>query len=126
MNAQITPAPAPRRSRCILDAVHRPIASSKPIRRLLARAQGMYYWTSDGREILDAVAGLWCVNAGHGRREITEAVAKQLGTMEYAPAFQMGHPIAFELANRAGPDRTAPAWIAFSSPIQARSRWIRR
>jgi beta-alanine--pyruvate transaminase len=50
--------------------------------------------------VLDGVAGLWCVNAGHGRREITEAVAQQLGTMEYAPAFQMGHPIAFELANR--------------------------
>ena len=50
--------------------------------------------------MLDAVAGLWCVNAGHGRREITEAVTRQLGTMEYAPAFQMGHPIAFELANR--------------------------
>jgi beta-alanine--pyruvate transaminase len=60
----------------------------------------MSYWTSDGREILDGVAGLWCVNAGHGRREITEAVTKQLETMEFAPTFQMGHPIAFELANR--------------------------
>src|SRR5712675_3446642 len=68
--------------------------------RLLARAEGMYYWTADGRQLLDGVAGLWCVNAGHGRREITEAVTKQLSTMEYAPAFQMGHPIAFELANR--------------------------
>ncbi len=68
--------------------------------RMLARAEGMYYWTDDGREILDGVAGLWCVNAGHGRREITEAVSKQLATMEFAPAFQMGHPIAFELANR--------------------------
>ncbi len=68
--------------------------------RLLARAEGMHYWTPDGREVLDGVAGLWCVNAGHGRREITEAVTKQLSTMEYAPAFQMGHPIAFELANR--------------------------
>src|SRR5271163_1321932 len=57
-------------------------------------------WTTDGREVLDGVAGLWCVNAGHGRREITEAVAKQLSVMDYAPAFQMGHPIAFELANR--------------------------
>ena len=68
--------------------------------RLLARAEGMHYWTADGRQVLDGVAGLWCVNAGHGRREITEAVAQQLGTMEYAPTFQMGHPIAFELANR--------------------------
>ena len=68
--------------------------------RLLARAKGMYYSTADGREVLDGVAGLWCVNAGHGRREITEAVTKQLETMEFAPTFQMGHPIAFELANR--------------------------
>jgi beta-alanine--pyruvate transaminase len=68
--------------------------------RVLARASGMHYWTPEGRQILDAVAGLWCVNAGHGRREITEAVARQLETMDYAPPFQMGHPGAFELANR--------------------------
>jgi beta-alanine--pyruvate transaminase len=67
--------------------------------RLLARASGMHYWTPDGRQILDGVAGLWCVNAGHGRREITAAVASQLETMDYAPAFQMGHPGAFALAN---------------------------
>ena len=71
---------------------------SKP--RLLAKAEGMYYWTADGRKILDGVAGLWCVNAGHGRREITEAVAKQLETMDYSPAFQMGHAAAFELADK--------------------------
>jgi beta-alanine--pyruvate transaminase len=68
--------------------------------RVLAKASGMHYWTPEGRQILDAVAGLWCVNAGHGRREITEAVARQLETMDYAPPFQMGHPGAFELANR--------------------------
>jgi len=68
--------------------------------RLVARADGMYYWTPDGREVLDGVAGLWCVNAGHGRREIADAAAKQLNTMEFAPTFQMGHPIAFDLANR--------------------------
>lgn len=68
--------------------------------RLLARAQGMHYWTTDGREILDGVAGLWCVAAGHGRQEITNAVAEQLATMDYAPPFQMGHPKAFELAER--------------------------
>jgi beta-alanine--pyruvate transaminase len=68
--------------------------------RILAKASGMHYWTPDGRQILDAVAGLWCVNAGHGRREITEAVARQLETMDYAPPFQMGHQGAFELAER--------------------------
>jgi len=70
---------------------------SKP--RLLSRASGMYYETPEGRRILDGTAGLWCVNAGHGRPEITQAVARQLEVMDYAPAFQMGHPIAFELAN---------------------------
>src|SRR6201986_2844077 len=68
--------------------------------RILESAQGMYYRDSDGNQILDGVAGLWCVNAGHGRPEITEAVTRQLETMEFAPTFQMGHPIAFELANR--------------------------
>jgi len=77
-----------------------PTGSSRANPRLLARADGMRYWTVDGREVLDAVSGLWCVNAGHGRREITDAVTQQLNTMEFAPTFQMGHPIAFELANR--------------------------
>ena len=70
---------------------------SKP--RVLSRAKGMYYWTPDGRQILDGVAGLWCVNAGHGRTEIAQAVATQLETLDYAPPFQMGHPPAFALAN---------------------------
>jgi beta-alanine--pyruvate transaminase len=67
--------------------------------RLLAKAAGMHYWTPEGRQVLDAVAGLWCVNAGHGRSEISEAVTRQIATMEYAPPFQMGHPMAFQLAN---------------------------
>src|ERR1043165_5565623 len=67
--------------------------------RMLARASGMYYETPEGRKVLDAVAGLWCVNAGHGRREITDAVSRQLAEMDYAPPFQMGHPAAFELAS---------------------------
>ncbi|MEA3176315.1 MAG: beta-alanine--pyruvate transaminase [Gammaproteobacteria bacterium] len=99
MNAQLTPA----LSNPDLDAFWMPFTANRQFKanpRLLARAEGMYYWTADGREILDGVAGLWCVNAGHCRREITDAVTKQLSTMEYAPAFQMGHPIAFELANR--------------------------
>ena len=99
MNARLTPA----LSQGDLDAFWMPYTANRQFKanpRLLVRAEGMSYWTADGAEVLDAVAGLWCVNAGHGRREITEAVTRQLGTMEYAPAFQMGHPIAFELANR--------------------------
>ena len=86
-----------------LDAFWMPFTANRQFKakpRLLARAQGMHYWTDDGREILDAVAGLWCVNAGHCRKEITDAVAKQAATMEFAPTFQMGHPLAFELASR--------------------------
>jgi beta-alanine--pyruvate transaminase len=103
MNAQLTPPVSPAVSNGDLDAFWMPFTANRQFKsnpRLLARAEGMYYWTADGREVLDGVAGLWCVNAGHSRREITEAVTRQLGTMEFAPAFQMGHPIAFELANR--------------------------
>jgi len=85
-----------------LDAFWMPFTANRQFKdspRLLARAEGMHYWTPDGRQVLDGVAGLWCVNAGHGRRAITEAVSRQIGTMEFAPTFQMGHPLAFELAN---------------------------
>jgi beta-alanine--pyruvate transaminase len=112
MNAQLTPAVSPAVSNGDLDAFWMPFTANRQFKsnpRLLARAEGMYYWTVDGREVLDGVAGLWCVNAGHSRREITEAVTRQLGTMEFAPAFQMGHPIAFELANRLA--KIAPAGL---------------
>ncbi|HTH73173.1 MAG TPA: aspartate aminotransferase family protein [Trinickia sp.] len=66
--------------------------------RMFKAAKGMHYTTVDDRTVLDATAGLWCVNAGHGRTEITEAVSAQLATMDYAPTFQMGHPLAFEAA----------------------------
>ena len=86
-----------------LEAYWMPFTANRQFKaapRLLERAEGMHYWAHDGRRILDGVAGLWCVNAGHGRREITEAVARQIGTMDYAPPFQMAHPAAFELANK--------------------------
>jgi beta-alanine--pyruvate transaminase len=68
--------------------------------RLLTRAEGMYYWTADGRQVLDGQAGLWCVNAGHCRPKIVAAIQKQAAEMDFAPTFQMGHPIAFEFADR--------------------------
>jgi beta-alanine--pyruvate transaminase len=68
--------------------------------RLLARAEGMYYWTPEGRQILDGTAGLWCVNAGHCRPKIVAAVQKQVAQMDFAPTFQMGHPAVFEFAER--------------------------
>ena len=71
---------------------------SKP--RMMVKAEGMYYTTDDGRRILDGFSGMWCCNAGHGRKPIVEAIQRQAATMDYAPPFQMGHPLAFELANR--------------------------
>ncbi|MBC8748621.1 MULTISPECIES: aspartate aminotransferase family protein [Paraburkholderia] len=68
--------------------------------RLFKSAKGMHYTTVDNRAVLDATAGLWCVNAGHGRSEITQAVSQQLETMDYAPTFQLGHPLAFEAATK--------------------------
>ncbi len=68
--------------------------------RLIARAQGMYCYTTEGKQLLDAVAGLWCCNAGHCHPKIVEAIKEQAETLDYAMAFQMGHPRVFELANR--------------------------
>jgi beta-alanine--pyruvate transaminase len=68
--------------------------------RLFVSAKDMHYRTSDGRAVLDGTAGLWCCNAGHSRPKIVEAVQRQIEELDYAPAFQMGHPKAFELANR--------------------------
>src|SRR4029079_12422159 len=66
--------------------------------RMLVAAKDMHYTASDGRQILDGTAGLWCVNAGHCRDSITAAIRDQASIMDYAPPFQMGHPLAFELA----------------------------
>lgn len=68
--------------------------------RMFVAAKDMHYTTSDGRQVLDGTAGLWCVNAGHARPKIVEAIGRQAAELDYAPAFQMGHPKAFELANR--------------------------
>src|SRR3954469_23968691 len=68
--------------------------------RMLAGAKDMHYFTADGRKIIDAAAGMWCSNAGHGRSQISAAIAKQAEALDYAPPFQFGHPQAFELASR--------------------------
>jgi len=77
--------------------------------RLFASASGMTYRMADGQAVLDGTAGLWCVNAGHGRPEIADAVHRQLTTLDYAPPFQMGHSLAFELAARLA--KLAPAGL---------------
>ena len=68
--------------------------------RLLSAAKDMHYTSSDGRQILDGTAGLWCVNAGHCRAPIVEAIRKTAGEMDFGPTFQLAHPLAFELASR--------------------------
>ncbi|GAA0584877.1 aspartate aminotransferase family protein [Craurococcus roseus] len=86
-----------------LDAFWMPYTDNRYFKanpRMLARAEGMSYFTPEGREVLDATAGLWCCNAGHGRREITEAIQRQAAVLDFAPTFQLGHPLAFEAAAR--------------------------
>ncbi len=68
--------------------------------KMIEGGEGMYYTTEDGRQIIDGTAGLWCCNAGHSRPEIVEAVSSQIKKLDYAPSFQLGHPKAFELAER--------------------------
>ncbi|PWL17164.1 aspartate aminotransferase family protein [Falsochrobactrum shanghaiense] len=68
--------------------------------RLLASASGMYYTDVDGNQVLDGTAGLWCCNAGHGHKRITEAVERQISTLDFAPTFQMGHNVAFDFAEK--------------------------
>jgi len=102
-----------------LDAFWMPYSDNKYFKdtpRRLARAEGMLYFTPEGREILDGTAGLWCCNAGHGRREITEAIQKQAAILDFAPTFQLGHPIAFEAAARVA-ELTPRGWTASSLPI---------
>lgn len=68
--------------------------------RIFTGAQGVHYQTADGRQVFDGLSGLWCCGLGHGRQELVDAVQRQMATLDYSPAFQFGHPAAFELANR--------------------------
>lgn len=86
-----------------LEAYWMPYTANRQFKKnpkMLTSAMGMFYQSDDDRQILDGTAGLWCCNAGHGYHEIADAVHKQLSTLDYAPSFQLGHPIAFEFAER--------------------------
>ncbi len=86
-----------------LEAFWMPFTANRHFKaepRLIARAKDMHYTSIDGRQILDATAGLWCCNAGHGRTKIVEAVQQQVADLDFAPNFQFSHPKAFELASR--------------------------
>jgi beta-alanine--pyruvate transaminase len=85
-----------------LDAYWMPFTANRAFKkapRLLTRAEGMHYWDHSGRQILDAVSGLWCCNAGHGRQAIVQAIQAQAAELDFAPPFQMAHPKAFALAS---------------------------
>jgi beta-alanine--pyruvate transaminase len=86
-----------------LDAYWMPFTGNRAFKkspRMIERAEGMYFFTPDGRKVLDAIAGLWCVNAGHCHPKIVAAIQQQAATLDYATAFQMGHPKVFRLAER--------------------------
>ena len=86
-----------------LEAFWMPFTANQQFKsnpRMLVSAENMHYKSQDGRDILDGTAGLWCVNAGHKRKKIVSAIQAQVEELDYAPAFQMGHPKAFALANK--------------------------
>ncbi len=86
-----------------LDAHWMPFTGNRNFKanpRMVVGAQGAYYQDADGRKIFDGLSGLWCSGLGHGRKEVAEAIGKAAANLDYSPAFQFGHPAAFELANR--------------------------
>jgi beta-alanine--pyruvate transaminase len=96
-------SPAPRTDAAWLEAHWMPYTGNRDFKanpRMMVSAEGCYYTDINGRKIMDGLSGLWCCGLGHGRREITEAVSRQIATLDYSPAFQYGHPLSFELANK--------------------------
>src|SRR5688500_12853917 len=86
-----------------LDAHWMPFTGNRQFKahpRIIVAAEGAYYTDANGKKILDGLSGLWCTGLGHGRREIVEAISRQAQTLDYAPAFQFGHPVSFALANK--------------------------
>jgi len=99
--AQSIPPPAARPER--LDAYWMPFTANRSFKRdprIIVQAQGAYFIDGEGRKVLDGLSGLWCSGLGHCRPEITAAVSRQIAHLDYSPAFQFGHPLAFELAER--------------------------
>ncbi|PVB62766.1 aspartate aminotransferase family protein [Labrenzia sp. 011] len=103
MSAPAYPAAMSQAATNNLEAFWMPFTANRQFKqapRMFVGAKDMHYTTSDGRQVLDGTAGLWCCNAGHSRPKVVEAVQRQIAELDYAPAFQMGHPKAFELAAR--------------------------
>lgn len=105
MSVAATPSLAPelRTDAAWLDAHWMPYTGNRQFKadpRIIVEAKGAYFTDHEGRRIFDGLSGLWCSGLGHGRPEITEAVSRQIHKLDYAPAFQFGHPLSFELANK--------------------------
>jgi len=103
LTAQTDAPAAVRTDAAWLDAHWMPFTANRGFKadpRIVVAGEGAYYTDADGRKIFDGLSGLWCCGLGHGRREISEAVSRQIATLDYAPAFQFGHPLSFALANR--------------------------
>ena len=107
MSALPVPFPSPddalRTDAAWLEAHWMPFTGNRRFKasaRLIVEAEGAWFRDSEGRRVFDGLSGLWCTGLGHARREITEAVARQMAKLDYAPAFQHGHPLSFALANR--------------------------
>ena len=106
MSSVLTPdtsSSTPRSDAAWLDAHWMPFTANRQFKadpRLIVEGKGAYFTDADGRKIFDGLSGLWCTGLGHGRSEIAEAVGRQAAKLDYSPAFQFGHPLSFELANR--------------------------
>ncbi|MBK9030303.1 MAG: aspartate aminotransferase family protein [Myxococcales bacterium] len=99
----MTDSMPPRTDAAWLDAHWMPFTGNREFKanpRMIVAAEGAYYTDVHGKQILDGLSGLWCAGLGHGRREIVEAIQRQAATLDYAPAFQYGHPASFALANK--------------------------
>lgn len=91
-----------------LDSYWMPFTPNKAFKeqpRFIVKARGIHYFDSNDHKVIDASAGLWCVNAGHYREEINQAIADQLATLDFAHSFNAGHPYAFNYADRLVKDR---------------------
>jgi len=99
-SAALTQTPTLRTGAYWMPFTHNRYLKRNPRSRILARAQGAYYTTAEGARLFDCLSGLWCCPLGHGHPKIAEAVAKQVKELDYSPAFQMGHPKIFSLAER--------------------------
>ena len=102
-HAEITRRDPSQPSHVSLDEYWMPFTPNRDFKsdpKMVVRAEGMFYWNDRGGKLIDASSGMFCVNAGHGRREIAEAVSRQLVELDFIAPFLRAHPKSFELATR--------------------------